>query len=294
MRGVLTLAGAGTRMLPWSRGLRKEFLPLYDRGDEGRPVLKPVAHLVLETLSGAGVDDVTLVVGAHQLEFVRTYFSVDGRFLRRHAHHPDRLVETRRFYDRLSRLRLRYAVQPAPRGFGDAVLRAERSVGPHPFLLHAADAVLIEPERGRLPRQMMSLRDREGLDAVVLVRPVRDARRYGVVEAASAGSIQGVRRLQVTRMEEKPKRPRSSWAATAVYAFAPSIFAALKRVRRNHPTSELELTDAIEDLVATGGRVEALALTPALGEWRSVGSPEGFHRALRRTLSWAERPTPQR
>jgi UTP--glucose-1-phosphate uridylyltransferase len=289
MRGVLTLAGAGTRMLPWSRGLRKEFLPLYDRGDDGRPVLKPVAHLVLETLSGAGVDDVTLVVGAHQLEFVRTYFSVDPRFLSRHAQHPDRLVETRRFYDRLSRLRIRYAVQSAPRGFGDAVLRAERSVGQHPFVLHAADAVLIEPKRGALPRAMMRLRERDDLDAVLLVRHVRDPRRYGVVEATPAGRVGGIRQLRVTRMEEKPERPRSSWAATAAYAFAPSIFRALKAVRRARPTAELELTDAIERLVAEGGRVEALALTPSLGEWRSVGSPEGFHRALRRTLAWAER-----
>ncbi|MCI4320485.1 MAG: hypothetical protein L3K23_10235 [Thermoplasmata archaeon] len=289
MRGVLTLAGAGTRMLPWSRGLRKEFLPLYDRGDEGRPVLKPVAHLVLETLSGAGVDDVTLVVGAHQLEFVRTYFSVDSRFLRRHAHHPDRLIETRRFYQRLSRLRLRYAVQPAPRGFGDAVQRAERSVGHHPFLLHAADAVLIEPERGTLPRRMMALRDREDLDAVLLVRRVKDARRYGVVEATAAGRTHGVRRLHVSRVEEKPTRPRSSWAATAVYAFSPSIFAALRAVRRRHPTAELELTDAIQEVMARGGRVDALALSASSGEWRSVGSPDGFHRALRRTLAWAER-----
>ena len=48
MRGVLTLAGEGTRMLPWTRGLRKEFLPLFDGGSvSGPPVLKPVAHLVL-------------------------------------------------------------------------------------------------------------------------------------------------------------------------------------------------------------------------------------------------------
>ncbi|MCI4346993.1 MAG: hypothetical protein L3J97_00020 [Thermoplasmata archaeon] len=292
MRGVLTLAGEGTRMLPWSRGLRKEFLPLYDRGDDGRPVLKPVAHLVLETLTGAGVDDVTLVVGAHQLEFVRNYFSVNGRFLRRHEKHPDRLVETRRFYDRLSRLKIRFAVQPSPRGFGDAVLRAERSVGRHPFILHAADAVLIEPERGELPRRMMALRDRDDLDAVLLVRRVRDPRRYGVVEGSPLGREQGIRKLDVVRMEEKPARPRSSWAATAVYAFAPSIFTALRKVRRARPASELELTDAIERVLADGGRVAALVLPRSLGEWRSVGSPEGFHRALRRTLAWSERVAP--
>src|ERR1700674_4567784 len=100
MRGVLTLAGEGTRMLPWTRGLRKEFLPLYDRSPTGAPVLKPVAHLVLESMIDAGVQDVTLVVGAKDLAFVQNYFTVDREFLDRHAHQPDRLKETRRFYTR--------------------------------------------------------------------------------------------------------------------------------------------------------------------------------------------------
>jgi dTDP-glucose pyrophosphorylase len=136
---------------------------------------------------------------------------------------------------------------------------------------------------------MMALRDREELDAVLLIRRVRDPRRYGVVEVTPAGLAQGVRRFHVARIEEKPTRPRSSWAATAVYAFSPSIFAALKAVRRSHPRAELELTDAIQRLITSGGRVDALALAPRLGEWRSVGSPEGFHRALRRTLGSVQR-----
>ncbi|HZY71091.1 MAG TPA: sugar phosphate nucleotidyltransferase [Thermoplasmata archaeon] len=287
MRGVLTLAGEGTRMLPWSRGLRKEFLPLYDRGENGRPVLKPVAHLALETLSDAGADDVTLVVGAHQLDFVRTYFTVDAAFLRRHAHHADRLVETRQFYDRVSRLRLEFAVQPKPAGFGDAVARAEPTVGRHPFLLHAADAVLLEPSRGVLPGRMARLRNREDLDAVLLVRRVHDPRRYGVVETSPASPIEGSRRFVVRRMVEKPARPRSHWAATAVYALGPKVFDALRSVRRSKKPRELELTDAIQSIIAGGGRVEALALSKADGEWRSVGSPEGYDLALRRTRRWA-------
>ena len=56
MHAVATLAGEpGTRTLPWSRGLRKEFLPLNDRAEHRRnPVLKPVADLVVEALAAAG------------------------------------------------------------------------------------------------------------------------------------------------------------------------------------------------------------------------------------------------
>ena len=279
-------------MLPWTRGLRKEFLPLYDRSPTGVPVLKPVAHLVLESMIDAGVQDVTLVVGAKDLAFVQNYFTVDREFLDRHAHHADRLTETRRFYGRLGKLRLRFAVQPSPRGFGDAVLQAEPFVTPDRFLLHAADAVLLEPERGRLLRRLATLQEREGLDVVLLVRHVADPTRYGVVEGTPSGTEDGMRRLRVTGMEEKPKRPKSHWAATAAYAFSSRLFDALKAVDQKQHPPELEVTEAIRYLIDDGAGVAALVLTPRFGEWRSVGSPEGFDRALRRSQRrFRARPT---
>ena len=289
MRGVITIAGEGTRMLPWTRGLRKEFLPLYDRAQNGEPVLKPVAHVVLESMVAAGIDDVTLVVGAKDLAFVQNYFTIDRGLVQRHARHAERLAETERFYDTLRGARLRFAVQPAPRGFGDAVAHAEEYVVDGPFVLHAGDAVLIEPERGHLIRTMAALLERENLDAVLLVRKVADPRRYGVVEGRPDGREGGLQRLLVTGMEEKPAKPRSHWAATAVYAFRHRIFDALRDLEGSRRTGEIELTDAIRPLVADG-HVAALVLAPSAGEWRSVGSPEGFQKALERTRKLAHAP----
>lgn len=293
MEAVVTLAGEGTRMLPWSRGLRKEFLPLYDLGLDRLPVLKPVAHLVVEELVAAGAFHLTIVHQPRDAAVVRNYFTVDPTFLRRHRDHGDRLAETRRFYRTLGRLRVSFVVQPRPAGFGDAVLRAKGSVGGQRFFVHAGDAVLLEPHRGRLLRAMAALLERDGLDAVLLVRRVTDPRRYGVVEGHPGPSVQGVRRLDVSGMVEKPKRPRTQWAATAVYAFDPSIFAALARVRAAEHPRELELTDGIRNVLARGGRVAALILSPRAGEWWSVGSPDGFGHALARTRDLAARRSAQ-
>jgi glucose-1-phosphate thymidylyltransferase len=270
-------------MLPWTRGLRKEFLPVYDRGRSDARVLKPIAHVVLETMMEAGVSDVTLVVQPRDLSFIQEYFTIDRSFLQRHGRHPERLAETREFYEKLRDLRIHYAVQPEPSGFGDAVLCSEPHVGGRPFLLQAADGVLLEPARGALPSAMGRLLVSEGLDAVLLGRHVADPRRYGVLEGVPAARWEGWRRLELTRMEEKPDRPRSHWAATAVYAFAPTLFDALRAVRRRAGgASELELTWGIQELVARGGRVAALLLDRP-NAWRSVGSPEGYIRALRAT-----------
>ena len=289
MHAVVTLAGEGTRMLPWSRGLRKEFLPLYDRGENGEPVLKPVAHLIVETLVRAGADRITLVVQPKDAAFVQNYFTVDPSFFARHREHAERLTDTRRFYRTIAGVEFDFAVQPRPGGFGDAVRRARATVGDRPFVLHAGDGVLIEPDRGFLVRAMEEHLETSGSDAVLLVRPVTDPRRYGVVEGSFGTPFAGLRRLDVRRMVEKPARPKSRWAATAVYAFAPSIFAALEEHRVHQHPRELELTDGIQGLIQRGGRVSAFVLDRRFGEWRSVGSPEGFSRALARTRLAARR-----
>jgi UTP--glucose-1-phosphate uridylyltransferase len=279
----MTLAGEGTRMLPWTRGLRKEFLPLYSRGRSDFRVLKPIAHVVLETMMEAGISDVTLVVQPRDLAFVKDYFTVDPDFLRRHDRHPERIAETREFYSKLADLRLHYAVQPKPLGFGDAVLHAEAYVRGAPFLLLAADGVLLEPARGSLPAEMVRLLTTEGLDAVLLARRVKDPRRYGVVEGRIDARWAGWRRLDVDRIEEKPARPQSHWAATAYYAFSTRIFDALRSARHRNPGEpEFELTWGIQRLIAEGGKVAALLLDRP-GTWRSVGSPEGYLHALRAT-----------
>jgi UTP--glucose-1-phosphate uridylyltransferase len=283
MHGVLTLAGEGTRMLPWTRGIRKEFLPLFDWTKGRSAVLKPVAHLVLEAMVEAGVDDLTLVVSPKDLHFVQNYFAVDHELLRRHADKRERLAETKHLYRLLNRLQLHFALQTAPRGFGDAVLQAEPFVGGRPFVLHAADAVLIEPHRGKLLQQLAALRERGDYDAVLLVRHVADPTRYGVVEGRVAGRFRGLRYLSVAGMEEKPARPKSHWAATAAYAFSPKLFEGLRAVQRKHRPKELEVTDAIRWMMDEGGKVAALILAPRAGEWRSVGSPEGYLRAIRRS-----------
>ena len=279
-------------MLPWSRGLRKEFLPIHDLGANGQPILKPVAHLVVESLIHAGCDRITLVVQPKDLVFVRNYFTVDPTFLERHRAHAERLTETRRFYAAIRNVRFAFAVQPTPAGFGDAVLHARPSNRPTPFLLHAGDAVLLEPRRGSLLRTMAEYREREDLDAVLLVRRVAEPRRYGVVEGRPVRPFRGIRRLDVTGMMEKPEQPRSHWAATAVYAFGPALFPALEAYRRTERPSELEVTDGIRRLIEDGRRVAALILTPKLGEWRSVGSPEGYSETLARSRAVVQRADP--
>jgi UTP--glucose-1-phosphate uridylyltransferase len=242
---------------------------------------------VVEALVGAGAERIAVVIQPRDARVVRNYFTIDHAFLMRHRRHPDRLVETRRFYRTLDTVRFAFASQAKPAGFGDAVLRTQDLVRRRPFLLHAGDGVVLEAHRGAALRAMAELRVREDLDGVVLARRVKDPRRYGVIEGRRSGKVGPFSRLDVTGMVEKPEHPKTHWAAAAVYAFGPRLLPALEAVRRERRPRELELTDGIERMITEGGRVAALLLSPRTGSWRSVGSPEGYSRALAETRNLA-------
>ena len=234
MHAVVTLAGEGTRMLPWSRGLRKEFLPLYDRVEHRR------------TRPEAG----------------RPPGRRGARGRGRRAHHDRRPAPGRRVRPELLQRRPRLPPPPPshpgpphrdpailsdPRpgpvqlrlpasraaGFGDAVLQSEGVVGRNPFFLHAGDGIVLEPHRGAALRAMGQIREKEDLDAVLLVRKVADPRRYGVIEGVPDGKTGPYRRFRVTAMMEKPERPKTQWAATAVYAFGTRLYRPSRRSARN-------------------------------------------------------------
>jgi UTP--glucose-1-phosphate uridylyltransferase len=287
MKAVVTIAGEGTRMLPVTLGMRKEMLPLFYRGQDGIPVLAPVAHLVVDGLYRAGATNITMVVG-RDVENVLRYFTPDSEVLERHAHQTERLVETLALQQMLYHIHFTWVVQSAPRGFGDALQAAEATVGKEGFVLNAADAILLEPEPGKVLREMAELREKQGASVVLFVRHVANPKRYGVVEGRIAGKWKDHRFLEVKGMEEKPERPKSEWAATALYAFSPEIFDALRYVERKHP-KEVEVTAGISHLIEEGHRVLAMVCRPPKEVWVSVGSPEGYFKALRTSYKRALR-----
>jgi len=277
-------------MLPVTIGLRKEMLPLFYRGENGDAALAPVAHLAVHSLYKAGANEITMVVG-RDVEAVLRYFTPDAAVLRRHANQTERLVETIALHEMLSRIRFTWVIQNKPLGFGHALLSAAPTVGHEPFLLHAADAMLLEKEQGTVLRMMAALRDKENASVVLFVRSVDNPKRYGVVTGVPGGKFEGHSYLKVKAMEEKPEHPKSSWAATALYAFGDEIFGALKEFHSMHP-GELEVTSGISHLISRGHKVLAIQCNPAREKWLSVGSPEGYFRALNKTYEKATRSSP--
>jgi glucose-1-phosphate thymidylyltransferase len=154
-----------------------------------------------------------------------------------------------------------YVEQPNRDGLADAVLRAESAVD-GPFLQLNGDNVL----RGNVGAVARRHRD-TGAAATLLIErvPPERARRGGVLELED-GEVVGI--------VEKPADPPSRLATTGCFAFSTRVFDACRAIEPSE-RGEFELADAIERLLAAGGRVE----TVRLDGWRvNVNTPADIER----------------
>ena len=244
-RAVVPVAGLGTRLLPASRAVPKEMLPIVDR---------PVVQYVIEELARDGMRSVLLIT-AEGKEAIESHFDLDPD--------PDPGLE------------ILYTRQPRPLGLGDAVRHARGFAGSDAVAVALGDSIIDPPPPGRagIVSRLAAAYERSGASAAVAVTEVPDdhVRRYGIVTVANTAQI-----MDVTEIVEKPEpgEVASRLAVAARYILGPDVFAALEQVQPDH-SGEVQLTGALSAVIAAGGRVVAVALDA--GERRhDIGSIEGY------------------
>jgi len=182
-KAVITAGGLGTRLLPVTKETPKEMLPLFTLNADRDVYLKPVVQVVFESLYEVGFRDFCFVVGRGK-RTVENHFTPDYQFI----HLLERkglkyqVEELNRFYRMIIDSKILFVNQPEPRGFGDAVLRAESFVGSEPFLVHAGDDLILSSNGDRL-RRLLRTFDEKSADIVFMVEEVSNPRQYGVVKA---------------------------------------------------------------------------------------------------------------
>ena len=204
---------------------------------------KPVLFYGIEALVGAGITNIGIVVGDTQAE-IRAAVG-DGSKWGAHV---------------------TYIEQDAPRGLAHAVLISEAFIGTDPFVMYLGDNLL---NRGIV--EFVEQFVREGPAAQILLTPVPDPQMFGVAE---------LKDNKVVRLVEKPKEPKTNLALVGVYMFGPEIFASARRIKPSF-RNELEITDAIQDLIDRGLRVNPHLVD---GWWKDTGKLEDMLEANRLIL----------
>jgi UTP--glucose-1-phosphate uridylyltransferase len=272
---VIPAAGLGTRLLPVTKEMPKEMLPIFVKKDDGRLCLKPMLQAVFEKLYDVGFREYAFVVGRGK-RAIEDHFSPDEGFIEylRNKNKAELAEELQEFYKKINDSTIVFINQPQPKGFGDAVYQAKIFTKNEPFLLHAGDDIILSKNNDYLKRLMEKFNDYDA-DAIFLVEEVEAPRKYGVMVGDEIRP--GV--FKVIEVIEKPEQPPSNLAIIALYIFKPSIYQAIEKVKSKGGV-EVELTDAVELVISWGRDVYALKLLR--DEKRvDVGSPETYLEMLR-------------
>ena len=125
---------------------------------------------------------------------------------------------------------IEYTVQPSPDGLAQAFLLGESFINEHPSTLILGDNLFYGHD---LVKQLQSAHS-QAAGATIFAYQVQDPERYGVVEFDE--------KQQVISLEEKPKKPRSSFAVTGLYFYDDQVCNLAAELQPS-ARGELEITD---------------------------------------------------
>jgi len=264
-KAIIPAAGIGSRMLPLTKAIPKEMLPV-----GGKPVIE---HTVRELIA-SGVSDITIVVSAGK-GLIQDHFRpnpalvdqlrADGKY-----DYADAVQEV----GELSlQGHITYMDQHGPYGNGTPVLNAARNLGGEPVLVLWPDDVFVSD----VPRSQQLVNAYAATGAPVLaLMPMepQDSSRYGV-PAVTEYLDGGLMRLSTLVEKPKPADAASAFAAVGGYVLTGGIIdeiATLTERWYTHRTGEIYLTDAINAFA----REHAVYGQVIQGRWYDTGNPADY------------------
>lgn len=201
MKGIVLAGGSGSRLHPITKGVSKHLLPVYD---------KPMIYYPISILMLAGIRDILIISTPEDQAAYK------------------RLLGNGRNFG----INFEYKIQESPDGLAQAFILGEDFIGSSDVCLILGDNIFYG--QGLSPKLHKAV-DVANLEkkATVFGYQVNDPKRFGVVEF-------GEDNLAIS-IEEKPKKPKSSFAVTGLYFYPNSVTKIAKNVKPSN-RNELEIT----------------------------------------------------
>jgi len=275
---VITAAGKGTRLLPFTKEMPKEMMPIFSSMFTTKRVVMPLLQYIYEQLYSMNFRDYCFVVGRDK-RTIEDHFTPHESYLKELSGDYKKFIT--KFYQKLEKSHLVWINQNKPLGFGDAVRRAERYVGKEDFILHAGDVTILSKTRHPIMRLIETSKKIPDAKAILLCKKIKDSKKYGVPTLEKLTN----NLFLVREVVEKPDKPKSSFGILPLYYFKSDIFSSLKNIKPGKG-NEFQLTDGIQSLIKQKQKVLAITLNKNEEEI-DVGTVESYKNSQEITFTKA-------
>ena len=261
-KAVIPAAGFGTRMLPASKSVPKEMLPIYD---------KPTLHHIVKEVVDSGITDILIIISKDKGS-IEDYFDVNFEL---EYELNKKSSEISREIHELSKMANIYTIrQKKKNGLGDAIKYAESFVGGEPFAILLGDDIIYNTsDELTCIKQMADIYEKEETP-VLGVQEVSwdDVDKYGIVNGVKTSD----RITEVESLVEKPSREEATTnlAILGRYIVTPDIFPILHETKPGK-NNEIQLTDALNKLAEK----RKMIAYDFIGKRYDVGNKLGFVKA---------------
>jgi len=255
-KAIIPVAGLGTRFLPLSKSLPKEFFPLVD---------KPIIQYIIEEVKKSGIKEVVFIVSPRQ-KMILEHFKKDSaleKFLTKRKKDAI-LKEFKEFEDMFSDISFSFAVQKKPLGDGHALLQAAAKVKGQPVAVSFGDDIVDSsvPAISQLINIFKTCNT-----TVVALKQVPEDRvpAYGVADVEKIAH----NLYKIKKIIEKPDPSQipSNLVIVGKYVLTPDVFSYLKKATPSK-RGEIILAEVFDKMLSEGKTIYGCELK---GEWLECG-----------------------
>ena len=242
-KAIVLAAGKGARLRPLTLAIPKEMI---------RVGIKPAIEHAIEVLKAGGIDNILVVVGRNK-EAILNYLGSGERL----------------------GVQICYRIQEELKGTAHAVYQGKDFIGGEDFAVIYGDNYL---KPYNTMKEIVKFHEEKKADATLVLHPVEDPRRFGIVKIDDTGKVLGI--IEKPTLEEaKPYKVKGTYLNIAgLLLLKPSVFGYIDKTKPGKD-GELWLTDSIELMRKDGKAVYGFMFKGTrydLGTFESVRKADGL------------------